>query len=105
MIGNTIYKHVWICLIELRIVGGIVNRQMAIASARGIVRRRDSRMLAENRGHVVFTKDWAHHLLVRMSYKKEKAILRAKIAIENFKELKTNYINSINGIMKKFLHP
>ena len=58
---------------ELRSVWGIVNRQIAIASARGIVRRRDSRMLAENGGNVVFTKDWVHYLLVRMGYIKRKA--------------------------------
>jgi len=39
----------------------------------GIVRRRDSRMLAENGGHVAFTKDWAHCLFVCMNYIKRKS--------------------------------
>ena len=99
MLGNTIDKQVWTSLIELRGVGGIVNRQIAIASARAIARRKDSNMLAENGGHVVFTKDWAHYVLVCMGYVKRKDNTKAKIAIENFEELKTNYLYSIKGIM------
>ena len=43
-------------------------------------------MLDENGGHVVFTKDWVHYLLICMGYIKRKGNNKAKIAIENFEE-------------------
>ena len=66
MLGEALDGQVQAYLTELGRVGGVVNRVIAIASARGIVRKKDSRMLAENGGYVVFTKDWAHYLLLRM---------------------------------------
>ena len=80
-------------------VGGVINKTIAIASARGIVRKRDSRMLAENGGHVLLTKDWAHYLLIRKGYVKRKAKSKAKITVESFEELRYNFLCEIKSIV------
>jgi len=51
---------------------------IVIGSVRDFVRMRDSRMLAENGGHVVFAKDWVHYLLVCMGYVKRKGNTKAR---------------------------
>ena len=66
MLGKDLDEQVQAYLKELGRIGDVVNAAIAMASAKGIVRKKDSRMLAENGGHVVFTKDWAHYLLLRM---------------------------------------
>ena len=35
---------------------------IAIAAARGIIRRHDSNLLAVNGGHIILTKHWAQYL-------------------------------------------
>jgi len=43
-------------LLELSKVGGMVNKAIAMASAREIIQKGDSRMLAENGGHMLLTR-------------------------------------------------
>ena len=46
-----------------------MNARIAIAcAATGILRRRNSNLLAVNGGHVVLTKEWARYLLHRLDY-------------------------------------
>ena len=99
MLGEDLDKQVQAYLLELGKVGGLVNREIAIVSARGIVRKKDSRMLAENGGHVLLTKDWAHYLLLCMGYMKRRANNKVKITVENFEEMKYNFLYEIKGIV------
>ena len=99
MLGEDLDKQVQAYLLELGKVGGVVNREIAIASARGIVRKKDSRVLAENGGHVLLTKDWAYYLLLRMGYVKRKANSKVKITVENFEEMKYNFLCEIKDIV------
>ena len=98
MLGEDLDKQVQAYLLELGKVGGVVDREIAIASAKGIVRKKDSRMLAENGGHVLLTKDWAHYLLHRMGYVKRKANSKVKITVENFEAMKYNFLCEIKAI-------
>ena len=56
-------------------------------------------MLAENSGHVLLTKDWANYLLLRMGYVKRKANNKVKIIVENFEEMKYNFLCEIKAIV------
>ena len=60
-------------------VGGGVNKELVIASARRIIRKKDRGLLAEKGGPVALTNDWAHYLLVYMGYVKRKANGKMKI--------------------------
>ena len=99
MLGEALDGQVKAYLTELGRVGGVANIAIAMASARGIVRKKDSRMLAENGGYVVFTKDWAHYLLLCMGYVKRKANSKVKITVSNFEELKVNFLCDIKAIV------
>ena len=86
-------------LLALREAGGAVNGAIARASAMGIIRRKNSSLLACNGGPVVLTKDWSRYLLERMQFVKRKANTKAKISVENFTQLKYNYLSDISGIV------
>ena len=99
MMGEDLDRQVQAYLRDLGKAGGGVNKELAIASARGIIRKKDSRLLAENGGPVALTKDWAHYLLVRMGYVKRKANSKVKVVAENFDEHKVNFLCEIKGIV------
>ena len=98
MLGKDLDEQVQAYLNELGRVGGVVNAAIAMATARRIVRKKDSRMLTENGGHVVFTKDWAHYLLLRMGYVKRKSNSKVKVTMSNFEELKANFLSDIKAV-------
>ena len=67
-------------MIATRKAGGVVNSEVAIAAAMGIIRKQNSNLLAQNGGHIALTRDQARSLLGRMGYIKRKANTKAKIA-------------------------
>ena len=88
LLGETLEKELQAYLKDLGKAGKVVNAEIAIASAKGLMRKTDSRLLAENGGYMVFTKDWAHHLLGRMGLVKRKANSKVKISVNGFDELR-----------------
>jgi len=79
--------------------GEVVNVKIAMASTKGLVKKTDSRLLAENGGYMVFTKDWAHHLLDRMGLVKRKANSKVKISVNDFDDLKEHFLCSISALV------
>ena len=73
----------------------MVNSQVAMAAVIGIVWKKDSNLLAQNGGHIVLTRDWACSLLGRMGFVKRKANTKAKLAVADFIELKSQFISDI----------
>lgn len=85
-------------LLSLCDVGGVINCAIARASATGIIRQKNSNWLACNGGHILLTKDWSRYLLERMNVVKTKANTKAKITIDNFAELKCNFLSDIQAV-------
>ena len=56
LLGETLEKEFRAYLMNLGKAGGVVNAEIAMAGAKGLVRRKDSRLLTENGGYMVFTK-------------------------------------------------
>ena len=59
--------------------GGSVMTDLAIAAGTGLVRKKDSNLLAKNGGHIALTRDWARSLLDRMGFVKRKANTKVKV--------------------------
>ena len=100
MLGETLDKEVQAYIQETRKVGGVVNARIAIACATGILRRRNSNLLAVNGGHVVLTKGWAHYILYRLGYVKRKSNSKAKVTPDDFTQLKSNFLADIHAIVE-----
>ena len=98
VLGSTLDKQVQTYLMATREAGGVVNSEVAIAAAMGIVRKQDSNLLAQNGGHIALTRDWARSLLGRMGYVKRKANTKAKIAVTDFNELKSQFLIDIRTL-------
>ena len=64
-------------LIATREAGGVVNSEVAVAVAMGIVRKKESNLLALNGGHIILIRDWVRNLLGRMNFlSKERLIIK-----------------------------
>ena len=83
-------------ILSLCDVGGVINCAIARASATGSIRQKNSNWLACNGGHILLTKDWSRYLLERMNFVKTKA--NTKITIDNFAELKCNFLSNIQAV-------
>ena len=86
-------------LLTLHEAGGSVSCAIARAGAMDIITRKNSSLLECNGGSVVLTKDWSRYLLERMHFVKRKANAKAKVSVENFTQLKYNYLSDISRIM------
>ena len=79
-------------LTELRKSGGVVNLQVTISTAKGVVKSRDSNLLVENGGSIDISRDWAHRLLGRMGLVKRQATTKAaKVSPVTFAGIKAQY--------------
>ena len=99
LLGEGIDKQVQAYLMKLREVGDIVTSAIARASARCIIRMINPKLLASNGGHIVLTKKWSKYLLKRMGFVKRKANSKARANVDNFVEVKTNYLADIRTII------
>ena len=98
MLGSTLDTQVQAYLIATDKAGGVVNSEVAIVAAVGIVRKQDSNLLAQNGGHIALTRDWARSLLGRIGYVKRKANTKVKIAVTDFNELKSQFLIDIRTL-------
>ncbi len=86
-------------LIAIRNSGGIVNNNIVLATARGIVLHENRSLLAEKGGPISLTTTWAESLLERMGFVKRKGTKAARKLPENFDEQKDKFISDVGGIV------
>ena len=84
----------------LRANGAVVNIAIAIGCAEGIAKSKDSNLLASNGGHIALSKHWGKHLLTCMGYVKRRASTKAKVAVQKFDELKTQFLLDIKVVVE-----
>ena len=95
MIGEDLDKQVHNYVGYLRSTGAVVNTAVVIASAEGILMYKDPGLLSR----INLTKGWAKYLLHRMGFVKRKATSKAKVTVENFEELKEEFLLQINQVI------
>ena len=66
LLGEDVELQVRAYLKALRANGAVVNTAITIGVAEGIIRNKDSNLLAANGGHIALTKNWSKHLLERI---------------------------------------
>ena len=68
---------------------------MVIVSAEGILRYEHADLLSR----VGLNKGWTQYLLQNMGYVKRKATIKVKVTVENFAELKEDYLLEIKQVI------
>ena len=78
----------------------MVNRAIAIATATGVVRKRDKMSLKENGGSLHLTKNWATSILYRMGSVKRRGNTKCKVSVEQFEMVKKQYLTDIKAVIE-----
>jgi len=85
LLGDELDRQVQAYLLRLREAGCVVNSEIVLGAARGIVMKHDSNLLDTNGGPIALKKGWANHLLTRLEMVKRKAsTAKLKVTLENF---------------------
>ena len=80
--------------------GAVVNTSIAIAITMGVIRKRDRSLLKEGGGHLELMKNWAKSILRGMGFVKRRGNIKAKVAVEQFEVLKTQYLFDIKATVE-----
>ena len=90
----------------LRDNGAMIKSQIVIAAAKGILIGNDKTLLAENGGSIGISKTWAKSLLKRMNFVKRRGSTACtNVKIENFDQLKDEFIERIDKTVNDFEIP
>ena len=76
---------------NLRLSGGIVNSNILIAAAKGIIAHKNPGLLKDYGGSLELGKKWAESFLIRRGYVKRKATKAARKLPTDFPELKLTF--------------
>ena len=71
--------------------GGVINTDVVVAAARGVVESKNRSLLVEHGGSIAIEKSWAKSLLVRMNFVKHKGSSAAKLPSSEFELVKQSY--------------
>ena len=100
LLGKEMDEQVRAYISELRGNGCPINTAIVIATGQGVVKDYDSNLLSENGGHLCLTKDCAKYLLKRMNFVKRHSSSAAKVSVDNFNQLKSQFIFDIQSIVE-----
>lgn len=79
----------------MRKAGGIVNRSIVIAAARGIVSHWNPSLLIDHGGSIDIGRKWAESFLFRHGYVKRKSTKAARKLPGDFAEIKLTFLERI----------
>ena len=97
MLGKVIDTAVQDYVTAMRAVGSVVNTNICMVVAEGIVASRDQGLLAQHGGHIQITNNCARSLLTRMGYIKRKCSNAGKVAVPRFLELQGDFLADIQA--------
>jgi len=92
LIGDHLEAEVRVLIEAMRTV---VNTEVAIGTALGVVTSYDANLLAKNGGPIDISKEWAKRLLRRMGLVKRQGTTKAKVNPSNFQMLQKQYLADI----------
>ena len=100
LLGEELDQQVKAYLTSFREHGAVINTAIIIACAEGIVKSKDSNLLACNGGNISLTKDWAKSLMQRMGLVKRRPSTKAKLNVEYFEVVKLQFLIDIKTVVE-----
>ena len=90
---------------SIREAGGIVNQAIVIATAHGLVKRKNPTLLSDAGGPLHIDKTWAVSFLKRLGYVKRKGTKAARKLPEDFDHQKSEFLRIIKETVTKYSIP
>ena len=80
---------------KIRDEGGVVNRNIVIAVAKGVIQHKNRGLLAENGGFLDLTRTWSESMMERMSFVKRKGTKTARKLPADFETSHQRIVDAI----------
>lgn len=100
LLGNDVEDKAKQIIRSIRDAGGVINNSIVIGIIKGIVKDTDSNLLAENGGSIEIGKPIARRLLERFNYVKRRGSTTAKITVNDFSELREQFLADIKTVVQ-----
>ena len=100
LLGEKIDSEVQTIIRSMRDNGAVVNTSIAFATATGVVNKREKSLLKQNGGSLELTKNWAKSILYRMGFVKRRGNTKAKVTVEHFEALKSQFLFNIKATVE-----
>ena len=94
LLGEKVDREVQTIIRTMRDHGAVVNTSITIATATGVVRKRDKSL------EPLLTKHWAKSLLYRMGFVKRRSNTKAKVDVEQFEAIKTQFLFDLKATVE-----
>ena len=99
LLGEELDRQVQAYIKCLRENGAVINTQIVMAVAEGIVKSHDSNLLKVNGDHITCSKSWAKSLLSRLGYVKRRASTKMKVLPSDFEACKIQCLFDVKCII------
>ena len=100
LLGEELDHQVQAYIKCLRENGAVINTQIVMAVAEGIVKSHDSNLLRVNGGHIACGKSWAKSLLSRLGYVKRRASTKMKVLPSDFEACKSQFLFDVKCVIE-----
>ena len=94
LLGEKVDREVQTIIRTMRDHGAVVNTSITIATATGVVRKCDKSL------EPLLTKHWAKSLLYRMGFVKRRGNTKAKVDVEQFEAIKTQFLFDLKATVE-----
>ena len=87
-------------IVAMRTRGTPINSSIVVGTGRALLLKHNKALLDEFDGEVKLTKEWGRSILRRMCFTKRRANSKTKMLIENFAEMRDNYLIDIQSVIE-----
>ena len=92
LLGDTLDNQVKEYVRSVREGGGLITTEITIAAAKAIVRKYNPQLLADDKGSITITSDWAKSLLYCMHFVKRRGSTTTKQLVDDFEAIKMQFL-------------
>ena len=100
LVGDKVDAEIRTIVKSMRDSGAVINTAIITGIAKGVLRKRDRTLLSENGGPIDPGKNWAKSLLYKMGFVKRRGNTKAKVTVDHFDEVRTQFLFNINATVK-----
>ena len=90
---------------KLRDSGSVVNRQIVIAGAGGILMSKNKYIHEEFGGHVILDRPWAESFMRRIGFERRKGTKAARKLPFDYEKQKLDFLSRVRDTREKFAKP
>ena len=100
LLGEKLDNELQIIIKAMRARGTPISSSILIGVGRGILLKSNRSLLEEYGGQIILKKEWARSVMRRMGYTKRRANSKSKVMVDDFEEIKTQFLLDVRACIE-----